>query len=81
MDYVNLVWLDLLPCITLLQLAWPFTEQSVASRVQNYMLYCLPILKTNVVICLFNCLTALEAKYCPGNDSIFIMCFMTYMYA
>ena len=77
MDYVNLAWLDPLPCKMLLQSVWSNTEESVATRVWNYVLYHLPMFKTTVVICLFNCLIALEAKCHPSNDSNSIVCFMT----
>ena len=77
MDYVNLAWLDPLPCKTLLQLIWPYTEESVATQVWNYVLYYLPVFKTTVIICSFNCLIALEAKCHPSNDSNFIVHFMT----
>ena len=79
MDYINLVWLEPLPCKTLLQSVWPYTEESVATLVWNYLLYCLPMFKTTVVICSFNCLTVLEAKCHSSNDSNFIVHFMTYM--
>ena len=42
------------------------------------MSYRLPMFKTTVVICLFNCLIAFEAKCCPSNDSNFTVCFMIY---
>ena len=72
MDYVYLAWLALFPCKTLLQSIWPYTEEGVATQVWNYMLQCLPMFKTAVVICLFNCLIALEVKCHPRNGSNFI---------
>ena len=77
MGYINLAWLDPLSCKTLLQWVWPCIEKAVAIRVWNYVLYLLPMFKTTVVICLFNCLIALEAKCCPSNDSNLIVHFMT----
>ena len=79
MDYINLEWLDPLSCKTLLQSVWPYTEEGVAMQVWNYVLYRLPMFKTTVAICLFNCLIDLEAKCCPSNDSNFIVHFMTCM--
>ena len=67
MDYVNLAWLDPLPCKTLLQSIWPYTEEGVATQVWNYMLQHLPMFKTAVVICSYNYLIALEAKCHPSN--------------
>ena len=62
---------------TLLQSIWPYTENGVATRVWNYVLYHLPVFTTAVVMCSFNCLIALEAKHRPSNDSNFIARFMT----
>ena len=77
MDNVNLAWLDPLPCKTLLQSVWPYTEESVAIQMWNYVLDRLPMFRTTVVICSFNYLIALEAKCHPSNDSNFIVHFMT----
>ena len=62
MDCINLAWLDPILCKTLLQSIWPYTEDCVATRVWNYVLYRLPVFTTAVVMCSFNCLIALEAK-------------------
>ena len=77
MDCINLAWLDLISCKTLLQSIWPYTEDGVATRVWNYVLYRLPVFKTAVVMCSFHCLIALEAKCRPSNGSNFIVRFMT----
>ena len=77
MDCINLAWLDLISCKTLLQSIWPYTEDGVATRVWNYVLYRLPVFKTAVVMCSFNCLIAPEAKCRPSNGSNFIVRFMT----
>ena len=78
MDCINLAWLDPIYIVkTLLQSIWPYTEDGVATRVWNYVLYRLPVFKTTVVMCSFNCLIALEAKCCPSNGSNFIVRFMT----
>ena len=58
-------------------LIWPYTEDGVAMRVWNYVLYRLPLFKTVVVMCACNCLIALEAKCRPSNGSNFIVLFMT----
>ena len=58
---------------TLLQSIWPYTEDGVATRVWNYVLYHLPVFKTAVVMCSFNCLIVLEAKCRPSNGSNFIV--------
>ena len=79
MDCANLAWLDPLPCRTLLQSIWPYTKEGVAMLAWNYVLQCLPMFKTAVVICSFNQLIALEAKCHPSNGSNFIVCFMTCM--
>ena len=76
MDCINLAWLDPISCKTLLQLIWPYTEDGLAMRVWNYVLYRLPVFKIAVVMCSFNCLIALEAKCYPSNGSNFIMRFM-----
>ena len=52
-------------------------EESVATQVWNYVLYCLPMFQTAVPICLFNCLIALEAKCRSSNGSDFIVHSMT----
>ena len=62
---------------TLLQSIWPYTEDSVATRVRNYVLYRLPVFKTAVVMYSFDCLIALEAKCRLSNGSNFIVRFMT----
>ena len=76
------IWITLilhaLSCKMLLQLVSPYTDKGVAMQVWNYVLLCLPVLKT-VVICSFNCLIALEAKYHLSNDSNFVIHFMTCM--
>ena len=77
MNCINLVWLDPLPCKILLQSLWPYTKEGVAMQVWNYVLQCLPMLKTAVVICSFSCLITLEAKCHPSNGSNFVVCFMT----
>ena len=77
MDYVNLIWLDPLPCKMLLQSVWAYTKESVATQVWNYVLYHLSLFKRTVVICSFNCLIALEAKCHPSNYSNYIVHFMT----
>ena len=72
MDYVNLV------CKALLQLVWPYTEEGVVTQVWNYVLQCVLMVKTTVVICSIYCLIALEAKCGPSNGSSLIMRFMAY---
>ena len=51
-----------------------------ASMELSVVIY-VPMFKTAVVICLFNCLVALEAKCHPSNGSNFIVRFMTCMLA
>ena len=73
MDCINLAWLDPISCKTLLQSIWPYTEDGVTTQVWNYELYRLPVFKTAVVMCSFNCLIALEAKCHPSNGSNFMV--------
>ena len=78
MDCINLAWLDPIAIVkTLVQSIWPYTEDGVATRTWNYVLYLLTVFKTVVVMCSFNCLIALEAKCRPSNGSNFIVRFMT----
>ena len=80
MDCINLAWLDpiaIVKTLVLVQSIWPYTEDGVATRMWNYVLYLLPVFKTVVVMCSFNCLIALEAKCRPSNGSNFIVRFMT----
>ena len=77
MDCINLAWLDPITSKMLPQSIWPYTEDGVATPVWNCVLYCLPVFKTAVVMCSFNCLIALEAKCRPSNGSNFIVRFMT----
>ena len=50
MDYVNLAWLDLLPCKTLLQSVWLYSEGDMVMQVWNYALYHLPMFKNIAVV-------------------------------
>ena len=43
----------------LLQSIWPYTEDGVVTQAWNYVLYRLPVFKTAVVMCSFNCLMSL----------------------
>ena len=84
MGYFNLAWLDSIPHIrTLLQAivalyqkgVWPCKCGITCCRICQ----CLNHRKTVIIIQLFNCLIALEAKCHLYNGSDFIMCFMTCM--
>ena len=77
MECIDLAWLDPLPCKTLLQSIWPYTEEGVATLEWNYMLQHLPLFKIAVIICSFNCLIALKAKFHPSNGNNIIVRSMT----
>ena len=81
MDYVNVTWLDVLPCKMLLQSILQYTEEGVATQVWNYCMCCsnCQCLKQLLKSVHLNCLIAPETKCCPSNHSNFITHFMTCM--